>query len=157
MKLTNKYFPLLVVVAVCIGLAVGQKTFTINGANGTTLAYSSVNDNTFVPVEDYQTPSAERNVLLVVNVQEPCFYCSQIVNTASSAANSYTRPMMPVPHSYWFHTIGDALAKAEKENWEVTWLAVTRSITFEAKSVEEHVKQPDVVTTKKYYKLLEEK
>lgn len=126
-------------------------------AVGTRGGFFSINEN-------LETPSAERNVLLVVKVQEPCWYCAVISSgTLTWGSSQYQGnvtgqyyPNMPVAKHYWFKTIGDALAKAEKENWEVTYLAVTRSMPFETtKTGEERVKQPDVVTTKRHYTLKE--
>lgn len=171
MKFFSKHLPVVVTVVVCvfvvicIGSVFAQKA-THALPDGGTMNWGGQSDQATMGTattgsinENYETPSAECNVLLVVKVMEPCSSCSQMIGTGptwtNSATYSFTYPMVPVTHSYWFKTIGAALAKAEKENWEVTWLAVTRPMPFDMKSVEERVKQPDVVTTKRHYTLKE--
>lgn len=99
-------------------------------------------------------PDSDHNVLLIRRASEPCNECGfRNAVYCSNMSADCGMPSKEVLHYHWYHTIAAALKEAEEQNWDVVWIAVTKSMEFEKSKTEEHQKQPDVVTVKNHYKV----
>lgn len=133
------------------GWGMGQSITMGMAGTGTTGSLTILSDP-----PKFEMPDEKNNVLLVQRASELCFECPTRYAVICAAANCDV-PTKTVLYYHWFATIHGALAKAETENWDVAWLAVTRPLDLDKTETEQHEKIPDKITTKHHYKLKESK